>query len=80
MKDITISKKRIKTEVIVWLVCFCIAVLINVFAIINYKTNWVEIISQLHIVLLISVLIYFLFGMIRIITLAVARLFKSAKN
>jgi uncharacterized integral membrane protein len=80
MKDLTISKKRIKTEIKVWLVSFCFAVLVNVFAILNYKTNWTEIFSQLHIVLLMSVFIYLLLGVVRIITLAIARLFKPVKN
>jgi len=80
MKDFTISGKRIKTEIKIWLFCFCAALLINIFAVINYKTNWIEIFSQLHIVLLLSILIYLLLGVIRIITRIIARLFKLVKN
>jgi hypothetical protein len=80
MKDLTISGKRIKTELKLLLFSFCMAVLINIFAIIYYKTNWIEILSQLHIVLLFSILIYLLLGAARIVTRLITRLFKPIKN
>jgi glucan phosphoethanolaminetransferase (alkaline phosphatase superfamily) len=80
MKDLTISGKRIKTEIKFLLFSFCLAVLINIFAIVYYKTNWIELLSQLHIVLLFSILIYLLSGAIRIVTRLIARLLKPVKN
>ena len=80
MKDIIITPKRIKTESKIWLVCFIAAVLINVISIIMYGTSWVEVFSQLHIVLLISLFVYILVGVVRLIIYAIARFFKPLKN
>lgn len=66
MKDIIIKGNQIKKEIIIWLVCFFSAVLLNVYAIVIYDTGWVELLSQLHIVLLVSCVIYFFVGIIRI--------------
>lgn len=79
MKDLTISSKRIKSEMRTWFFCFFTALLINICAIINYKTNWIEIFSQLHIILLLSIVIYLFLGVIRIVARLIARLFKLKK-
>jgi hypothetical protein len=80
MKDITISGKRIKTEIIIWLCCLCAAVLINIFAISKYGNSWWELLTQLHIVLLISIVIYFITGIIRLAFYSIRRLSLNAKQ
>jgi hypothetical protein len=80
MKDITISEKRIKLEIIIWLCCLCAAVLINILAIIKYGNSWLEIITQLHIVLLISIILYFFTGIIRLGIYSIPKLFLRAKE
>lgn len=65
MKDILIKGSRIKTELIYWSASFVIAIIFNVYAIIKYNTGWMELLSQLHIVLLLSVAIYLLISLLR---------------
>jgi hypothetical protein len=77
MKDLVISKKRIKTELIIWLCCFSAAFLMNIYAIIKYNNSWLELITQLHIVVLLSLVIYLLYGSIRIIIWSIKVLIKK---
>lgn len=60
MKDVIVKGARIKKEIIFWLVSFFIAVAVNIVGIIKYNTSWWELFSQLHIVIALSILIYFL--------------------
>jgi phosphotransferase system glucose/maltose/N-acetylglucosamine-specific IIC component len=75
MKDITITGKRIKTEIIFVIVSFCLAVLLNVHAITKFNSPWSELFSEIHIVLIISVVIYALLVLVRLIIWAIVRLF-----
>ena len=58
MKDITIKGSVLKKELTVWLICFAIANLVNIYAIISRDTQWKELITMMHIVILLSVLFY----------------------
>ena len=60
MKDITISGKRIRTELKWLLGCFVAAIIFNVYAIIRYQTSWAEFFSSLHVVVILSLVFYFL--------------------
>lgn len=77
MKDIIIKGSRIKRELKFWLVSFLIAVIINIYAIIEYNTNWIEIFSQLHIVVIVSILIYILLILIRSVWFYIRHLMKK---
>ena len=46
MKDIVFTQKRQKTELIILLVCFLLAIATNVVSIIVYKTDWKELYTQ----------------------------------
>ncbi|MDO9153835.1 MAG: hypothetical protein Q7U47_09050 [Paludibacter sp.] len=70
MKDITISGKRVIRELITLLVCFVIGTLVNLLAIIIYKSNFGELFSSLHYVLVFSLVIYMLWCFIRLIVSA----------
>ena len=65
MKDIILTAKRVKKELIVLLVCFIIAFVINVAAIIIYKTPWYEMFSQIGYVAVIAIVLYLLLAIIR---------------
>ena len=65
MKDITIKGTRIKKEIIFWFVSFVIASAVNIIGIIKYNTSWWELITQLHVVIAVSILIYMLIGIVR---------------
>lgn len=76
MKDITITSKQIKKELITFLFCFILAFLSNIGAIIWYKTSAIEILTSLTYVFVFSVFIYFVWGFLRIIKYALYK-FKS---
>jgi len=80
MKDITISGKSIKLEIIIWLCCLCASVLINIYAIIKYNNSWLELITQLHIVLLLSIVFYFITGIIRFGIYSIHKLYLRTKG
>ncbi|MDR2385290.1 MAG: hypothetical protein LBD80_06490 [Tannerella sp.] len=58
MKNINITTKRQKTELMWLLGCFCLAFLLNLAAIIIYKTSWTELYSQIFWVLIIAFGLY----------------------
>ena len=60
MKDITISGKQIRTELKWLLGCFVAAIIFNVYAIIRYQTSWAEFFSSLHVMVILSLVFYFL--------------------
>jgi hypothetical protein len=60
MKDITISGKRIRTELKWLLGCFVAAIIFNVYAIIRYQTSWAEFFTSLHVLIILSLVFYFL--------------------
>ena len=64
MKPITIHPRR---EFIIWLIAFLFSNLLNVYGIIHYKTNWIELFTQLGYVFVMSLLIYFLVALIRLV-------------
>lgn len=80
MKDITISGKKIKLEIIIWVCCLCASVLINIYAIVKYNNSWWELLTQLPIVLLISFMIYFFTGIIRFGIYSIHKLFFRSKE
>ena len=47
MKDIVITSKKIKRERNIYILCFVLAFIINIIAIIVYARPWVEMFSQI---------------------------------
>lgn len=76
MKDITIKGSRIKKELIVLAVCLVAAILLNVYAIAKYDTDWSELIGQLHIVVGVALIIYVLVLVFRLLFMGLSRLIK----
>ena len=60
MKDTVITAKAKRRELWVVLGCFAAACLINVAAIVRYRTDWSEIFSQLGYVVCIAAVLYLL--------------------
>jgi len=58
MKDILIKGIAIRRELFFWLFSFAASILINIYSIIKYNTRWIELLTQLHVVLALSILIY----------------------
>jgi len=80
MKDIVIPSGVVKRELLILLVSFVSAFLLNIFSIIKYKTAWGEIFSQLHVVLVLTVVIYILVALFRWLFSSLFRLFAKKQK
>lgn len=67
MKDTLITVRRKKGELVTWLVCFVIANLANLYAIISYKTSLLEMITSFFYVLIFSCALYLFWTILRIL-------------
>lgn len=67
MKDIMIDTDRQKTEIITFLVCFAIATLLNVYAIISYDTPWSELYTSFFYLIAFSIVLYVAWTILRIV-------------
>jgi len=67
MKDIIISSKRIRKELVTLLVCFIVGFIANVGAIIYYKSAAVEMLTSLPYVLVFCGFIYIVWSLVRLI-------------
>jgi hypothetical protein len=74
MKDVSISGRRIRTELRWLAIGFALAILFNVYSIVKYKTPLHELITSLHIILLLSLIIYVLLLFFRGLASLVIRL------
>ena len=77
MKDIVIKGKDVRRELYVWLICFLLACLVNMTAILVYDRPWIEMVSQIGYVFFISVAIYALQAFVRIVIFIALRLFSK---
>ncbi len=79
MKDLVIKGKWIRRELIILAVLFLVAIITNVIGIIIHDTRWIEIISQIHVVLILTLVLYVLLWLVRLIIYAVILPFKKKK-
>lgn len=77
MKDTIITAKQKKRELLYLLISFIMAFALNVYSIIFYNSQWKELITTLHITLLVTIVIYFLLAIIRLIIKGVVYLFNK---
>ena len=77
MKDIVITSKSIKREIFVILGCFAAAFCLNLGAIIHYHHPAFELLSQIGYVVVISVVLYVLLMIVRIIIWVIRSIFKK---
>ena len=77
MKEIVITEKMIRRELLVLLGCFVVACLVNAGAIIAYDRPWSELYSQIGFVIFITGGIYVLLAVFRFLVWLVAKLFKK---
>jgi len=75
MKDHIITAKYQKKEFRILLFCFVFVFLLNIAAVIIYKSPWLEIFTEIGYVLLITMVLYFLFLLIRMIIFFIKTLF-----
>jgi len=65
MKETVITPGMKKRELIILLVCFIAAYVLNVVGIVKYNAPAIELVSQLHVVLAVSLVIYVLVAVFR---------------
>ena len=80
MKDIVITSQRIKKEGYILLGCFVFAFILNIAAVIIYKTPWIEIVTQIGYVAVITIFLYLFIAFIRFIVSLVRRLFRRQRD
>lgn len=76
MKDIIITSKTIKREIIVWVGALIVAQMMNVYAIVKFNTQWCELYSQLGYVVVLSVVLYLLIALVRWLVNLIMKLVK----
>lgn len=77
MKDTVITVAVKRRELLIWLTCFIVSNLVNITTIIFYTTPWYEIFTQLGYVTVMSVLLYALTVVARLVWYVVRRLTSS---
>lgn len=65
MKDIIITGKRIRTELLMLLYSYLAANLLNMFAIVYYQSSWMELLTWQRFVLFIAFIFYLITVVVR---------------
>lgn len=76
MKDVIIPSRRIARELLIFIGCIVIALVVNIYAILKYKTEWKELVTTLHITIAVGLVIYILLGILRLLIGSAVRLFR----
>ena len=74
MKDTVITAAVKRRELWIWLTCFIVANVVNITTIICYSTPWYEVFTQLGYVVALSVPLYVLTIVVRVVWFVVRRL------
>lgn len=77
MTGLTITASDAIKELKIWAATLIAAIVINVYAIIYYDGSWSELYSQFHIVLIISMVLYFLLAIGRLAIIGVRMIFRQ---
>lgn len=80
MKDVVIKGLIIKRELWILLGSVILALLLNVYSIAKFNTEWSELYTTFHITLLFGLVIYLIIGIIRLIIRGVSSLIALRKN
>ena len=67
MKDTLITARRKRQEILCFGICFAAAVLINLGAILYFRTPWYELFTQIGYTLLIAVVLYIVVFLLRLV-------------
>lgn len=77
MKDTLITARRKRKELFSWLICFIIANLLNLYAIITYKTSYMELLTSIFYVIIFSCVLYIVWAFLRILCYGIKLLIYS---
>ncbi|MFO7935940.1 MAG: hypothetical protein R6U78_17885 [Bacteroidales bacterium] len=79
MKDTVITTSRKKRELMILLICFAAAYILNIIGIVRHGAPATELITQLHLVLLITVIFYGVVVLLRLLYFLISRLWVRKK-
>ena len=74
MSEINIKASTIIRELLILLGIFVFAFLLNVYAITQYDGQWSELVTQLHVVLYLTLILFVLISVIRVIVWGIIKL------
>ncbi|MFP4621627.1 MAG: hypothetical protein ACLFM7_09965 [Bacteroidales bacterium] len=80
MKDSIISAKTKKRELNIFIIALIVAFILNIISIIAYNTQWIEVVSSLHYVLLFAIVLYIIQGIVRLIIWGIKQLVSRQKS
>ena len=80
MKDTIISAKTKKRELIIFAAIIVASIVLNFISIIKYETDWIELLSSLHYVLLFAIAVYVIQAVVRLIIWGIMRLVSRQKS
>lgn len=80
MKDLLIKGKSIRNELIILAALFILSFIINVIGIIIHDTDWIELLSQMHVVLILTLVLYVLLLLVRLIVYFVIFPFRKKRE
>lgn len=74
MKDTIVTARRKKTEIITLLVCFVIANLVHMYAIIAYHGSFMEMITSIFYIFIFTFALYAFWGLLRLLFYGIKRI------
>ncbi len=75
MRDLHIQASTLKRELRIYVSMFILAILSNVYAIVTYDAPWIELLTQLHVIVILSVVFYAFSWLLRGMFLAMKAIF-----
>ena len=80
MKDTVLTARRKKIEIITLLVCFVLANLVNLYAIITYHRSMMEMITSIFYIIIFAFVLYAAWALLRLLFYGVKELFTKKRN
>ena len=80
MKDTVLTARRKKIEIITLLVCFVLANLVNLYAIITYHRSMMEMITSIFYIIIFAFVLYAAGALLRLLFYGVKALFTKKRN
>ena len=80
MKDTVLTARRKKIEIITLLVCFVLANLVNLYAIITYHRSMMEMITSIFYIIIFAFVLYAAWELLRLLFYGVKALFTKKRN
>jgi NADH:ubiquinone oxidoreductase subunit 6 (subunit J) len=77
MKDIVISGRQIIREVLIYVGCILAALLVNVYSILHFNTQWKELVTTLNITLALALVFFAVVAVLRVTVFCCRRLLQK---